>query len=147
MILNQLKMLSNSVGKEINSVISFLTLLDSIQCVTDYYAHLLFSCKPGWWTKFQPILATLGSIHVWHQMFLGYFWPKYLPTRRPVLSTDQAIPSCFFFRISWILMEQRCFYFFCPLGFLEGLRSLKQWLLQKVSMKNLDQKFKFLIKK
>ena len=32
--------------------------------------------------------------------------------RRPVLSTDQAIPSCFCFRISWILMEQRCFYFF-----------------------------------
>ena len=24
---------------------------------------------------------TLGSIHIWHQMFLGYFWPKYLPTQ------------------------------------------------------------------
>ena len=46
-ILNQLKMLSNSVGKEINTVISFLTLLDSIHCVTDYFAHLLFCCKPG----------------------------------------------------------------------------------------------------
>ena len=39
------------------------------------------------------------------------------------------------------------FIFFCPLGFLEGLRSLKQRLLQKVSMTNLDQKFRFVIKK
>ena len=66
-------------------------------------------------------------------------------SRRPVLSANQAIPSCFYFRISW--MEQHCFYFFCPLWFLRGLRSLKHWLLQKLSMKNLDQKFKFLIKK
>ena len=72
---------------------------------------------------------------------------EYIHTRRPVPSTDQANPSCFYFRISWISMEQRCFYFFWPLGFLEGLRSFKHWLLQKLSMKNLDQKFKFLIKK
>ena len=36
----------------------------------------------------------------------------YLLIRRPVPSTDQAIPSCFYFRISWILVEQCCFYFF-----------------------------------
>ena len=70
-----------------------------------------------------------------------------LEARHPVPSTDQALPSCFYFRISWILMEQHRFYFFCPLGFLGGLRSLKHWLLQKLSMKNLEQKFKFLIKK
>ena len=70
-----------------------------------------------------------------------------LPTRRPVGSTDQAYSSCFYFRISWILMEQHCFYFFCPLWFLQGHRSLKHWLLQKLGMKNLDQKFKFFIKK
>ena len=68
-------------------------------------------------------------------------------SRRPVPSKDQALPSCFYFRISWISMERCCFYFFCPLGFLRGLRSLKHWLLQKLSMKNLDQQFKFLIKK
>ena len=78
---------------------------------------------------------------------LSYFIKTFLHIRRPVPSTDQALPSCFYFRISWILMEQLCFYFFCPLGFLQGLRSLKHWLLQKLSMKNLDQKFKFLIKK
>ena len=37
-----------------------------------------------------------------------------LSTRRPVPSTDQAIPSCFYFRISWISMKQRCFYLFPP---------------------------------
>ena len=70
-----------------------------------------------------------------------------LNNRRPVPSTDQALPSCFYFRISWILMERPLKHFFGSCGFLEGLRSLKQWLLQKVSMKNLDKKFKFLIKK
>ena len=41
-------------------------------------------------------------------------WMTYIIyIRRLVLvSTDQAIPSCFYFRISWILMEQHFFYFF-----------------------------------
>ena len=52
-----------------------------------------------------------------------------LTIRRPVVSTNQAYPSCFYFRISWILMEQLSFYFLRPLRFLQGLRSLKQWLL------------------
>ena len=39
--------------------------------------------------------------------------------------------ACFYFRISWILMEQRCFNFFHPLVFVQSLRSLKHWLLQK----------------
>ena len=30
----------------------------------------------------------------------------------PVPSTNQSIPSCFYFKISWMLMKQRCFYFF-----------------------------------
>ena len=33
-------------------------------------------------------------------------------TRRLMGSTDHADPSCCNFRISWILMERRCFYFF-----------------------------------
>ena len=71
----------------------------------------------------------------------------YLLSRRPVGSTNQAYLSCFYCIISWILMEQHFFIFFCPLRFVQGLRSLKHWLLQKLSMKNLDQKFKFLIEK
>ena len=61
----------------------------------------------------------------------------YVIIRRPVPSTDQAILSCFYLRVSKILMEQRfCFFLspqvsegphfiFCPLGLLQGLRSLK----------------------
>ena len=71
---------------------------------------------------------------------------RYTYIRRPVPSTNQALPSCFYFRIPWILMEHR-FLFLCSLGFLQGLRSLKHWLLQKLSMKSLDQKFRFPIKK
>ena len=94
-------------------------------------------------------LTSFGFFEVnpWVPLLYYLLYNGYLLIRRPVPSTDQAIPSCFYFRISWILVEQCCFYFFCPLGFLEGLRSLKHWLLQKLSMKNLDQKFKFLIKK
>ena len=43
--------------------------------------------------------------------------------------------SCFYFRISWILMERRWFNFLCPHCFLQGLRSLKKWLLQNLNMK------------
>ena len=63
-----------------------------------------------------------------------------------MVSTDQADPICFYFRISWILIKWRWFYIFCPLDLLQGLKSLKHWLLQNLSMKILDQKFKFLIK-
>jgi len=76
-----------------------------------------------------------------------HFITMYLLTRCLMLLTNQADPGCFCFRISWILMERRWFYFFRPLHFLQGLRSLKHWLLQKLSMKIFDQKFRFLIKK
>jgi hypothetical protein len=42
----------------------------------------------------------------------GILISYYIYIRRPVPSTDQAIPSCFYFRISWILLEQLFFYFF-----------------------------------
>ena len=38
------------------------------------------------------------------------------------------------------------FNFFCPLHLVQGLRSLQHWLLQKLSMKIFDQKFRYLIK-
>ena len=64
-----------------------------------------------------------------------------------MVSTDQADPICFYFRISWILMERHWSYFFRPLHLVQGLRSLEHGLLQKLSMKNFDQKFRFFIKK
>ena len=39
------------------------------------------------------------------------------------------------------------FIFFCPLHLVQGLRSLEHRLLQKLSMKNFDKKFRFFIKK
>ena len=44
-------------------------------------------------------------------------------SRCPVPSTDQALPSCFYFRISWILMKRPWKHFFGSCGFLQGLRS------------------------
>ena len=35
-------------------------------------------------------------------------------SRCHMVSTDQADPSCFYLRISWILMERHWFYFFVP---------------------------------
>ena len=40
-----------------------------------------------------------------------------------MVSTNQSDPSCFYFRITWILMERRWFYFFRPINLLQGLRS------------------------
>ena len=68
-----------------------------------------------------------------------------LPSRCLMVSTNQADPSFFSFRILWIWMEQHCFYFFRPLHFVQGLRDLEHWLLQKLSMKIFDLKLKFLI--
>ena len=45
-------------------------------------------------------------------------------SRCTVGSEDQAYLSCFYFRISWILMERPWFYYyFCPLHLLQGLRN------------------------
>ena len=41
-------------------------------------------------------------------------------------STNQADPSCFYFRISWILMELPWFYFFVP--------STSQWCVLTISV-------------
>ena len=45
---------------------------------------------------------------------------KFVYIRRLMVSTDQADPSCFYFRISWILMERRWFYFFSSPPFSAG---------------------------
>ena len=52
-------------------------------------------------------------------------WQCYnLCIRRPVPSTDQALPSCFYFRISWILMERRWKTFFWFLRLSAGPQKL-----------------------
>ena len=106
-------------------------------------------------TKFCQLLTTYPpTVNIYKSIPLMYNKGKsvissttLLLIRCLMVSTNQADASCFYFRISWILMEQRWLNFFHPLHFLQGLRSLKHWLLQKLSMKIFDQKFRFLIKK
>ena len=76
-------------------------------------------------------------------MFLFYI-PIYIHSRRLMGSTNQADPIHFYFRISWILMERPWFHFF-PLHLVQSLKSLQHWLLQKLSMKIFDQKFRISI--
>ena len=49
---------------------------------------------------------------------LFYTFP--LCIRCLMVSTDQSDPSCFYFRISWILMERHWFYFFLSPPFSAG---------------------------
>ena len=63
----------------------------------------------------NPVLSSnfnITNLLSWDLVYQGVIYVTFIFSRRPVLSTDQGIPSCFYFRISWILLEQRCFYFF-----------------------------------
>ena len=104
-------------------------------------------CICGREMRNDRVIFCLSRKHFTDSHFLCCVTSFYLVSRCLMGSTDQACSSGFYFRISWILMEQHWFYFFHPLHFLQGLRSLKNWLLQKLSMKIFDQKFRFLIKK
>ena len=127
------------------------------------HLRLMILCFDNWW---QPkahcpgLTTTISStLQKFLLFFLGLsysFWiylnkvwtnhVKYLLIRCLMVSTNQADPGCLYCRISWILMERHWFYFFHPLHFLQSLKSLKHWLLQKLSMKIFDQKVRFLIK-
>ena len=67
--------------------------------------------------------------------------------RHLVGSNDQADSSGFLFRIPWKSMERPSILWNCSLSLLLGLRSLKTWLLKKLSMKVLDQKCWSLVEK
>ena len=41
----------------------------------------------------------------WHNPYYYRYSCNKIPNRCPVPSTDQALPTCFYFRISWILIE------------------------------------------
>ena len=53
-------------------------------------------------------------------------------TRCLVVSTDQVDPSCFYFIISWILMERRWFYFFSSPPFNAGPQKLQTLTASKI---------------
>ena len=62
-------------------------------------------------------------LHQFKKKLAGKSIDNSIQIRRPVPSTDQALPSCFYFRISWILIERPWKHFFGSCGFLQGLRS------------------------
>ena len=86
----------------------------------------LFFCYVVWVLNQKLIEQLFCSLFAW-------WYDTPLRSRFLMVSTNQADPSCFYFRISWILMEWRWFYFFHPLHFLQGLRSLKA-LVQLVNI-------------
>jgi hypothetical protein len=59
----------------------------------------------------------------------GRIQPMIVPSRRLVGSTDQAESSGLYFRIAWKSTERPCFLQNHSLAFLQGLISLKNWLL------------------
>ena len=109
----------------------------------NYIQLLVLLFLVSWAAKTTQVLQLCRSIEPWSLTY--YVWS--LCIRCLMVSTNQADPGCFYCWISWIFMERRWFYFFHHLHFLQGLRSLKHWLLQKLIMKIFDQKFRFLIKK
>ena len=66
-------------------------------------------------TSISSRITTLEVTFIyWLVPLKAFFNLTNILTRRLMGSTDQADPSCIYFRISWILMEWLCFYFFVP---------------------------------
>ena len=75
------------------------------------------------WIGYSVWFIKIGTTHNLSLWSYEYFLIILLYSRCPVPSTDQALPSCFCFRISWILMERHWKHFFGSCSFLQGLRS------------------------
>ena len=76
---------------------------DLIHCAVFLWIELFFNVV---WVLNQKLIEQLFcSLFAW-------WYDTPLRSRFLMVSTNQADPSCFYFRISWILMEWRWFYFF-----------------------------------
>ena len=75
---------------------------------------------------------------LWYTLTLLRKFNVSLLIRRLMGLTDQACSSGFCFKIAWKSTWQPYFLQNHSLLFLQGLRSLKNWLLQKLSMKTLE---------
>ena len=64
----------------------------------------------------------------------------YVSIRGPVGSTDQANPSCFYFRISWILMEWPWFYLFLSPPLVAGPQKPQKLTASKPKYENFGPK-------
>ena len=103
----------HKVAKQLTSLLEILS--------TNHYGFLLeiITYRKYYFNPQENSMIIL----TWY--FHATFQKVMLISRCLMGSTNQANQNCFYFRILWILMERRCFYFFCPLGFLQGLRSKK----------------------
>ena len=73
---------------------------------------------------------------LWARWLVDVFWCQ-------PIKLNQIVSTSEFHEYWWNDID---FIFCCPLYLVQGLKSLVYGLLQKLSMKNFDQKFKFLIK-
>ena len=99
----------------------------------------LRDCFSSYLTCNMPLIHTSFTCWKWNmgEMFGLKFHFLYLHTRRLMGSTNQADPSCFYFRFSWILMEWCCFYFFV-LNFFQAYQLSSCYFLYVLTSKALQ---------
>ena len=78
---------------------------------------------------------------LWYTLTLLRKFNVSLLIRRLMGLTDQACSSGCSFRIAWKSTEQNYFLQNFSFSFLQGLRSLKNWLLQKLSIQSFNKNF------
>jgi hypothetical protein len=82
---------------------SFKSKIRNVHCVTDYYSHLLFCCKPGLSSKFRPILGTQVALADFQGDEAKKFQKKFQNGRFSKLPFFKIANSqIFFVKISWI---------------------------------------------
>ena len=118
------------IRKQLQVFVFFLSNLTEIQEI-DWKKFLLAFIRIHDWSQSYVIALHGGEFKNWLLIkivqnydnilmlptYCKFHWYE-LTIRRPVGSTDQAYPNCFYLRIWWILIL-----FFCPLHLLHGLRS------------------------
>ena len=94
---------------------------------------------------FSKLVSTEARC-MWRLCYASCLEETTIHTRCLMVSTNQADPRCFYFRISWILMGRHWFHFFLSSPFSAGPQ--KPWTLtaSKITYEKFDQKFRFFIK-
>ena len=117
--------LQNFQGRNPSNFSLVIWKIDDI--INSFWLYLAFSSAHFTKTLKWGTFSQSHSMHLWLNAQIENSNLERTLTkvciRRPVPSTDQALPSCFYFRISWILMKRPWKHFFGSCGFLQGLRS------------------------
>ena len=116
------------------SLLIVLKLLNIFMDIKHYNWYDYFNRSPNFPSKFNlnqayidqyiGLCCSLFSISSLHSRLHSKCQMTISLTQTVLMvSTNQADPSCFYFRISWILMERHWFYFFLPLHLVQGFTS------------------------